>query len=789
MDNINNLDESNDLKNEALKYLFYWPYFLASLIFGLSLALIYLRYADYQFQVESKIEIVDEAQDSEMALPTAMTVFNRSMINLENEMGVLNSYKLHEKVVEELNAFITYSTVGNIKTTQNKFDEFYDDFTIEYTYTDYEKYVDHYFEFEIKSKILSIDHYDQNNELLNSYNFSSLNTNSKQHELPFEINILNNSSKDLKIIRFNDKRSTVNSFLSRVTVNRAGKESDQLVLRVVHPNKGLGNDYMSTLLSEFDNDGILDRQLEYKRTIDFVDSRSVFLKKELSQVEIKKQEFKEKNNLNDIKSDAQINITQKLTYDSELFQAQSQKDLTALVKSSIRESEYSLMPVDIGIQNTSINLLISEYNLAVNERQRFLSSVGANNIVIKNAENQIRDLKNNILISLENYEKKLEKSISNLENKEKEYELLNRNLPEKEKILRSIERELEVKESLFLLLLQKREEAAINFAVIKPSIKIIDNPQVSLQPVSPNILLVLLGSVITSLLFPFFVLYFKFFFDNKIHTRLDLQKNIDDIPIIGEVPFIEDKNNLKMFGKESLRSSLAESVRMILANLNFILFNESSRNEKNNLILVTSSIKGEGKTLISTNLASSLSNKSDKVLLIGADLRNPQIHKFIGKQKSDAGLTNYLMDSKANWKNFVIKKQEIDIILSGSIPPNPTELLASKKFKNFIEEIKSLYDYVVIDSAPCILVSDTFEISKYVDTTVYVVRAHFTPTNLYEFMNECKVQKKLSNIGLVLNGIGKKSAYGAYSYGYSYAYKYRYNYNYGYGYGYSDDKK
>ena len=269
-----------------------------------------------------------------------------------------------------------------------------------------------------------------------------------------------------------------------------------------------------------------------------------------------------------------------------------------------------------------------------------------------------------------------------------------------------------------------------------------------------------------------------FFFDTKIHTREHLNATLDNIPVIGEIPFVKPEFTENIPSAES-RSPIAESVRMIIANLNFILFNSDS---KNNIILVSSSIKGEGKTLVSTNLASGLSAKYNKILLIGADLRNPQIHKLIGVKKNKLGLSDLIYHQDNNYSKYIFKFNSFDVMLSGTIPPNPTEMLASKSFTDFLKKISSEYDYIIIDSAPCLLVSDTFEISKFADTTVFVTRSNHTDKSLIEFINECKNQNRLQNMSIVLNGIGNSSKYG-YGYAYQYGYKYNYSYNYGYGYG------
>ncbi len=361
-------------------------------------------------------------------------------------------------------------------------------------------------------------------------------------------------------------------------------------------------------------------------------------------------------------------------------------------------------------------------------------------------------------------------------------------LPEDEKILRSIEREQSVKEAIFVLLLQKKEEASINFAVTSPSIKVIDPANTSIYPISPNPKFIYLFSFAFGIAFPFIVLFIWLTLDTKIHTKDQISKFLNDIPVIGQIPYIKADEILKSFNlTSSSRNILSESIRITIANLNFILFKDTNK-DKNKTILVTSSIKGEGKTIVSVNLAANLSSPENKVLLIGADLRNPQIHKFLNLDKNKvAGLSDYIYKNETDFKKYLIKQGNLEIMLSGSIPPNPNELLSSNKFAKLIDELKLIYDYIVIDSAPCVLVSDTFEISKYIDATAYVVRSNYTDIQLTDYINECKNEDKLKNMNIILNSVGSSTSYG-YKYGYQYGYKYGYQYNYGYGYGYSEDE-
>ena len=777
-------------KKEFFRYFSFWPYVLIFVVFCFTIAYFYIRYEPILYRAESKIEIIDKAQDSEMALPTAMTVFNRSMINLENEKGILNSFNLHKNVVEFLDFNRFFYTVGNIKSFQEHPDDWFDDYQLEFKIdTDTIKTPREY-GITIIDDVLVIDEsFLGSDELIRSKTFKKLSTFETRHDFPFDIKIRNFdiNSVEKKLI-LNSTENAALFYKTNFIVNDSGTDSDQLTLSLIHENTKILTDYLNAVMSEFDKDGISDRQLEYKRTMDFVDSRSSFLKGELELIELNKQNFKEINNLSDLESKANLNIQQQFEYNSSLFEAKSQKDLVQILKQEISDNSDKLMPSNIGVDDSRINILISEYNLLFKERERYLLSAGGNNIFVKKLDSQIKDFKNNIISSIENYEKIIQKKINNLELKEEEFANVFSNIPENERILRSIQRELEVKESLFLLLLQKREEAAINFAVVKPSIKVIDYARTSSSPVSPNKRLTFLTALIIGFSIPIFSLYLWFFIDNKIHTKDQLRELINEkISIIAEIPFVKNFDIKISEKSDNERNILLESARMLLANLSYSLRNVKSDSK---VILVTSSVKGEGKTIISSTVSSILSEDTNKkTLLIGADLRNPQIHKLIGTDKNVLGISDYIYNPKINVEDILIRHNNLDILLSGSIPPNASQLLESQTFKNLIIEFRKKYEYIVIDTAPCLLVSDTFSIAPLADVTVYVTRSNYTDKAICDFINETFRDKKFNDLNLVLNSVGTSAAYG-YQYGYQYGYRYgyKYGYNYGYGYGYSEDK-
>ncbi len=786
--NIEDSTNTDNLKNEILRYISFWPYFLISVfIFSIS-AFIYLRYSDNIYSSSSQIEIIDKAQDSEMALPTSMTIFNRSMINLENEIGIIKSFRLHRKAITRLNSNVRFLIEGRIKSSESHKTEWWNEYKFDLK-SGFDNYVFLYYEISISNNMLIIKHVESDGYLIKEYSFDNRSTYEKQSDLPFDLKVINDDTYFLKrnlIIEPVD--FTTEKFLESTSIVSSGKESDQLIVKFTHNNPKICVEYLNTLIDEFNKDGINDRQLEYRNTIEFVNNRSLLLADELQKIEIKKQKFKELNNLSDINFDATLIVGKQYDYDAELFEAKSQIDLLNLFQSSLENFNTKILPLDIGLNDASINSLIIEYNKIFKDVEEYKTIAGPNNVYMNNLFEQLENSFDNILKSIANYKLKLEKTVENLKSKEVEYTDMYSSIPENEKILRSIERELEIKEKLFLLLLQKKEEAAINLAVIKPSIKIVDYGRLPKFPISPVKRNIYFGFILIGVLFPFLILSLIFFMDNKIHTKFQLSQLIPNLPIVGEIPYIknEDDANLMSFDTKVSRVPLVESFRMLVSNLNYTIFKGE---EKTKIILVTSSVKGEGKTIVSSCLSKLLSDKFKKVLLIGADLRNPQIHKYLGLEKSVLGLSDYIFRNDLDWKDILINRNRLDILLSGTIPPNPLDLLSSDKFDNFLKNAKKEYDCIVIDSAPCLLVSDTFELSDKVDSTLYVVRANHTDKTVLDFLNENHKNNKLKNLNVVLNSVGNSAKYG-YKYGYQYGYKYsyKYGYNYGYGYGYEEDK-
>lgn len=758
-----------NIKQEILRYLRYWPWFILSLVICLSASYLYLRYAPKIFQTAAKVKILDEGKGLE--LPSSAFVFKRSNINLENEIEILTSYRILEQVALEMHLTSNFFYEGNIQTSQIAYTPF------NYTQTIASDSITEKFIYKVVSNTKGFEIYDKQSD--KTTQVPNHDTSSINHNFPFQIKIENDTQLEdalnkTYIIKLNPIKNVVLALKKSLTIEPIGEQSDLIKLSMSGESAERSEQILNAVINAFNNDGITDRQLISKRTLDFIDDRFVFLAQELDSIEVYKKDFKQDNNLVYLAADSEITMEQRSQSELEVFKIESQLGVVNLISKALSSSSINdLLPANIGIDNSNINTLIQDYNVAILDKSKFISSGGENNPTVKLLNSKLRDLKANINSSLSTYKEQLRLSEQQLKSRNSRFKSEVSKLPEKEKLLRAIERQQKIKESLYLLLLQKREEAAINLAITEPSIKVVEYALSSSLPVSPKPQITYTAGLFAGLLIPFGFFYVLFMFDTKLHGKKDIERKASDIPIVGEIP-ISKKIENTIFSNPNNRSAFAESFRILSSNVNYIL----PKSEHGKVIICTSTIKGEGKTFVSLNLSLALASLNKKVLLIGADLRNPQIHQYIKLDKDIPGLSNYLFNTDFDWKKSVLKsfdKQPYhDILVSGSLPPNPAHLLTNGRLDNLLEEAKALYDYIIIDTAPTILVTDTLLISKLADASLYVTRAGYTEKSVLDHSIELNKAKKLINMAYVINGVGSKRSH-------------EYNYGYGYGYGYHED--
>lgn len=766
-------DENHvDIKQEVKKYLRFWPWFLFAVILSLSVAYVYLRFSPRIYQTSTKIKILDESDGLE--LPSSAFVFKRSNINLENEIEILTSYRIIEQVVRELKLNTVFQEEGQIQTSLIP--------DLPFQYNQHVQpdsiSVNHQFEIIVNNNNFEVRDIKTDQVHL----FENHDSYSKSHDLPFDIK-LNNKSKLASIvgrkylIHLTPMKLATLSLKSKIKTEPIGEVSDLLKLTINSESTQWSERVLNTLVDVFDLDGINDRQKVSKNTLNFIDKRFGILAEKLDSIEVNKKEFKQNNNLVFLPSDAELGLQKRTQSEEELFRIESQIELLKLVKNALGENDNQsgILPSNIGIENGSINELIGQYNIAVLDHDKYVTSGGVNNPMVQQLGYTISELRNSISKSIENYSAQLNLSKKQLSVRNSVFRSEVGSFPEKEKLLRDIERQQKIQESLYLLLLQKREEAAINLAITEPSVKVVEYALSGSRPISPKSNIVYAAALLGGLLIPFGIFYLIFMLDTKVHDKKDIEKAVRNVPIIGQIPEVKDKVKL-VFENPSDRSILAESFRILSSNVRYVLPRKDS--DDGQVIFCTSTIKGEGKTYVSINLSLALSSLNKKVLLIGADLRNPQIHSYSTKDKNAAGLSNYLHDFDLDWKGMLIKgfknHQTHDVLLSGSIPPNPAHLLTNGRFETLIKEAKGIYDYIIVDTAPTILVTDTMLISHLADTNVYIVKANFTEKSLLEFSKELNETGKLKNMAYVVNSVGSSKSRG-------------YGYNYGYGYGYSEE--
>lgn len=759
-------------------YLRYWHYFLISVVVCFFVVKYYLNHTVSTYESKAKVKIIDDSKSNFM-MNSPASLFGKSKINLDNEIEVLKSYRILEQVCKGLNLNDQYFNVGylnNVEIWKNR------PFTIDW--------LDTSLEMDNKAVSMEIEIVKGGYKVVSSGKSSAVHPfNSIQsiNKIPYRLSLqVGTNLKSLNGKKFLIVHSKLESAVLRLSgklnISNSNKSSDILVISLVGANSDKSEVVLNEVIKQFDIDGLNDRRLVSQRTIKFVNDRFKSLEKQLDSVETNKANYKRNNELTFINADATTASTGKINSTAGVFEVETQIALSKVLEQTVKaDKKLGLMPANIGLTNSTINSLISEYNTVVLERERQSLSSLSNNPIIQSLNSKLTNLKANIVESIKAYQQELAVSLSKNDYVKKVSDNKFSAIPNNEKVLRNIERQQNIKETLYLLLLQKREEAAINEAIASSSIKVVDYARTNASPVAPKKATYYLTAILIGLLIPFTIIYVRLLLDDKLHTKEDVLKLTRNKIILSEIPHINGENRLTGVND---RSILGESFRILRTNLTYIF--PLKEEQLAQTIMITSTIKGEGKTFTALNLSISFSIMNKRVLLIGADMRNPQLHNYLNITKNQTGLQDYLHDVSVDWRKTVNKNyldnENLDIILSGTIPPNPAELLSNGRLEKLIAEAKHEYDFIIVDTPPTLLVTDTLVISHLIDTTLYVVRADFTPKKILEFSVNLSDKGKLRNMAYVINNVGANyKGYG------TYGYNYKYNYAYGYGYGYEAD--
>lgn len=771
-----------DLNDIISKYTKHWKWFVVSVVLAIGFALIYLRYTTPQYVAVAKIQILEQQSSGALDIFQDLNLFSGAKNKVEDEIEILNSRSNFIEVVKALNLNIRMYAIGNVISS-----EIYDDPPVKLNFFVQDSVIDNTnlaFYLDLKSNT----NFGYSIEEDGPVTVGSFGKNIKT---PIgEVVITPNLESFEKYLGKRIKISIVPlemaamEYSSKTLVAPSADMSNILNISLQDPISEKARDVLSKLVDIYNTNAIADKREIADRTSNFINDRIAEIYSDLSTVDESAEDLKTSRGLTDIASQANINLNIGAANQQELANFTTQLNIASSMKDIVEQQDgFDVLPTNIGLSDPTIATTTARYNQIVQERNRLIKSSNEKNPVIMNLNEELQSLKQTMESSLDGAVNNLSMQVNNLSSQQS---IINSRIyaaPKNERALRDITRQQQTTESLYLYLLQKREEAQIGVASTAPKSKIIDNAyNPSPFPVSPKRNIIFLASFMLGLLVPFMIIYVHDLLDNKIHNMHSLEKLTRSVPVLGELPRLSKKEQ-KMVLKED-RSVLGESLRILRTNLDYVIKTKSLNNKesKNNLIYVTSSVPGEGKTFLSSNLSMILASTNKKVLLVGADIRNPKLYNFFvsddidklsrSNKNRDKGLTEYLYDNTIEIKDIInpmlVHTNTIDVIYSGRIPPNPAELLMSKRLKSLLREVSEMYDYVIVDTAPMMVVSDTLLISEYADHLIYVTRAGTTDKKAVEFPIKLQEEGKIKGLSFVVNDVDISNlGYGG-KYGYGY---------------------
>ncbi|WP_051604519.1 GumC family protein [Flavobacterium sasangense] len=766
--NPNSIENSTtatfNLKEELDNYLIYWRWFVLSLVVCITVAFLYLRYAIPNYKAVATILVQDERKGSmasELSAFADLGLLNNVKNNVDNEIEVIKSRRLIESAIRDLSLQVSYFSIGRVKSP-----ELYTNSPIEVVFSTTTP------EFDSSSS-----HFDVQFTAINRFDLAtgegkSLGNYSIGVPISYKGStfvVLPRKKKPIQpdthlLVAVTPISNLVEHFKSRLTIAAIGKNTSVIELSLVDPVQEKAEDFLNALIENYNQDAISDKKYVAENTSRFIEQRLLIISDELKGVESDVESFKKQNKVTDIVSEAGLFLENATEFEKKELETETQLKVVSSILDYMNSNTSSeLLPANVLPAEEGASASIAQYNQLVLERNKLLKTAGSKNSMVLNLEAKITTLKSSVsssLLQLQNQLKIKKKDIT------RQKAVLGgkiSQIPTQEKIFRDIDRKQNIKEALYLYLLQKREETQISLAVTAPNAKVIDTAIASKNPVSPKRQIIFLGSLLLGLLIPFSILYIRRLLDTKVKSRLDIEQ-ATTMPIIGVVPK-SDSNDVIL--SNTSRTSTAESLRIVRTNLEFLLNEVPEGLAKT--IFITSTFPKEGKTFISVNLASTIALSDKKVLLLGLDIRNPKIDDYLSVPK--VGVTNYLASNEGeNLADFITKVagfSNLFVMPAGVVPPNPAELLMGKKVPELFEQLKQDFDYIIVDTAPVSLVTDTLLISKYADAFVYVARANYLDKRMLSLPERLYQEKKLPNMSILINDTDSTKGYG-YGYGYGY---------------------
>ena len=787
-------EEQFNIQEILFRCLVHWPWFVFSVIVCIACAWGYLRLTTPVYNISATVLIKDDKKGGGTSVSSelermGLDGFVSSSGNVDNEIEVLRSKSLSEEVVNNLGLFVTYMDEDEfpkkelyqtspvlVSLTPQEADKLPGRMEVAMTLQptgvmdvqmkvgdkEYRK------EFEKLPAVFPTDEgtvaFFVNNDTLSAVRPESV-------------------TKERHITAFiNRPFSVAKGYANSLSIAPTSKTTSVVVISLKNTNPRRGRDFINKLLEMYNINANNDKNEVAQKTAEFIDERIGIISKELGSTEQDLENFKRTAGITDLSSEAQIALTGNAEYEKKRVENQTQINLIVDLQKYLQGSEYEVLPANVGLQDGGLVGAISRYNEMLIERNRLLRTSTESNPAIVNLNTSIRAMRSNVQATLDATLKGLQITKADLDREASRYSRRISDAPTQERQFVSIARQQEIKAGLYLMLLQKREENAITLAATANNAQIIDAAIADDNPVSPKRMMVYLVALFFGMGIPVGIIYLIGLTKFKIEGRADIEK-LTSLPVVGDIPLADEKSgSIAVF--ENKNNLMSETFRNVRTNLQFMLENGK------NVILVTSTISGEGKSFVSSNLAISLSLLGKKVVIVGLDIRKPGLNKVFNIPQKDHGITQFLTNPSMNLMDLVQPSdinRNLFILPGGAVPPNPTELLARDGLEKAIETLKTNFDYVILDTAPVGMVTDTLLIGRTADLSVYVCRADYTRKAEFTLVNELSENKKLPNLCVAINGLElQKKKYGYY-YGYGkYGKYYGYGKRYGYGYGYGE---
>ena len=773
-----------------------WKWFVLSLIICMGAAHIYLRYATPIYQSAAKLLIKDdEGSGSRRGGNSIQSATNLGIISnsngIDNEMEILKSRTLAQQAVYDLKLYVNYRHEGTLKDHVLYGDQEVNiDMDLEHL-----KKLNAPMNFKITregrnyhvtgSYYVPIDN--------NSFNPEAVNIDKTFSALPATIgtrvgivkftlngNYMLRDGESLKATMIAPEIAA-GKYVESLNVAQASKTTTivDLVLNDEIPQRAI--DYLKQLAIVYNRQANEDKNEIAVRTEQFINQRLEKINTELGNTEGQLENYKKRNNMVELKMNASQAVANADQYAQKLNEANTQVALLDELTKYMNEpsNRHQPIPSNVGLSDASATSLINEYNRIALQRNQLLHSASENSPTVTPLTAQLDDLNSSIKRAMTQARAGLKIQRNSIAAQAGKYEGQINNTPEQERMLTQIGRQQEVKSGLYLMLLQKREENSISLAATADKGKLIDNP-VFAGKVTPKNSMIMLIALILGLAIPAGILFLLEFFRYKIEGHNDVAK-LTNLPIIADVAIASERAKTKadIVVHENKNNLMEEIFRSLRTNLQFLL------KQHDKVIMFTSTISGEGKTFIASNVAISFALLGKKVVLVGLDIRKPRLAELFEIDNYNHGITNLLVKDEVNWNN--VKEQitpsgindNLDILMAGPVPPNPGELVTRESLEQTIEHLKEHYDYILLDTAPVGLVTDTLSLGRISNATVYVCRADFTQKASFGLINSLSMEKKLPNMSIVLNGVDlSKKKYGYY-YGYGKYGKYGKYGNYG----------